>query len=381
MDMKICGQGSIIRRESKPKARCRKWELQVSCGMRPDGLGYQRRARRFEGTWSEAVAAMREFSEDVASERVCTDSTVAGYLDHWHARRVRRGELAARTLDGEVYRLNAVKARIGGMKMSKVTAGTIEDMYADFAQGQTPSGKPYSPKSTAGIHKTLRAAFNQAVRDDVIRKSPFEYVREPKVPRNSRRALTKEELSRLLDALDTSNYMQLCVFLCAVAGLRRSEALALVWGDIEGDVLRVEKSLDEQGRVKPTKSGESRYIPLPGFAVDALEEERARQEGLWPVEDDWPVVTPGCSEIVLPHSVSQWWRRSRAEFGLDGRVLHELRHTYVTQLARAGVNPRTIQELAGHADEEVTRLVYTHADMGMKREAVAAMAATLDKAS
>lgn len=66
---------------------------------------------------------------------------------------------------------------------------------------------------------------------------------------------------------------------------------------------------------------------------------------------------------------STWWKRDRAAFGLDGWCLHELRHSYLSMLAEQGVHPKVMQELAGHANAQITMDIYTHVNMDQKREA------------
>ena len=72
---------------------------------------------------------------------------------------------------------------------------------------------------------------------------------------------------------------------------------------------------------------------------------------------------------VHPDVMERWWRADRAGLGCEGFCIHELRHTYLTALARAGVHPKVMQALAGHANSAVTMEIYTHADMGGKRDA------------
>lgn len=73
---------------------------------------------------------------------------------------------------------------------------------------------------------------------------------------------------------------------------------------------------------------------------------------------------------LKPNAVTHWWARHRAEYGCDGVTLHELRHSYITSLARAGVHPRVMQDLAGHSSPRVTMEIYAHVTLADKRAAV-----------
>ena len=75
--------------------------------------------------------------------------------------------------------------------------------------------------------------------------------------------------------------------------------------------------------------------------------------------------------------MEKWWGRDRDGLGAGGYTIHELRHSYPTALARAGVHPKVMQELAGHASSAITMDIYTHVDMSGKRKAAEALAAAL----
>ena len=73
---------------------------------------------------------------------------------------------------------------------------------------------------------------------------------------------------------------------------------------------------------------------------------------------------------MLPHSSTRWWTRERKGLGLEGWTLHELRHSYITELARRKVDPKVLQTIAGHAKFSTTMDIYTHVDMEDKKDAL-----------
>lgn len=65
------GSGSIVQIDKdKTRARCRKWRLKVSTGKDPRTGKYGSKSRRFEGTYTQAKAALREFVEEVEGDKV-----------------------------------------------------------------------------------------------------------------------------------------------------------------------------------------------------------------------------------------------------------------------------------------------------------------------
>ena len=80
---------------------------------------------------------------------------------------------------------------------------------------------------------------------------------------------------------------------------------------------------------------------------------------------------------MRPDSLTQWWGEHRDGYGLRGWTLHELRHSYLSELARQGVPPKVMQLLAGHSKIQTTLSIYTHADLSQKRQAVDGFESTL----
>ena len=123
-------------------------------------------------------------------------------------------------------------------------------------------------------------------------------------------------------------------------GLRRGEAAALSWGDIDGDVMRVRKNLNTDGTLGNTKTGAGRRdLPIPPHVVDALKRRREAAEsdfaklaeaGIKPMPDTatWSqiaVCVTEDGERVTLGAVNGWWQRHRAKLGMTC-TMHDLRH-------------------------------------------------------
>ena len=73
---------------------------------------------------------------------------------------------------------------------------------------------------------------------------------------------------------------------------------------------------------------------------------------------------------ILPHSITNPWKRLVKKAGFMGIRLHDSRHTHVTLMLKQGVNPKTVAERLGHASVVITLDTYSHVLPGI-REAVA----------
>ncbi len=165
--------------------------------------------------------------------------------------------------------------------------------------------------------------------------------------RRRRRALTVEQLRRLLDVAPADREL---VYLTAVyTGLRRSELEALRWGDVR--LLATTPYI--QLRAEATKAHRADRVPLRTELASALRQARPTAAG------DGAPVFPGMPTMAnyrtdlrgagIPYKDAQ---KRQADF-------HALRHTFGTMLAQSGTGVRTAMELMRHTDAKLTMNVYT----------------------
>lgn len=132
------------------------------------------------------------------------------------------------------------------------------------------------------VHSTLRAALEDAMREEIIEKNVAKLVRPPSVPRQERTPLTVDEVREFLRANRDDRLYALYVVI-ALLGLRRSEVLGLHWSDVdlEHGVLAVRRGLHrvagELKLMEPKTRRSRRSLPLPGFVGDALAEHAKLQ--------------------------------------------------------------------------------------------------------
>jgi len=168
-------------------------------------------------------------------------------------------------------------------------------------------------------------------------------------PRKIIRALTLLEYHSLLEACPSDFYLTI-IRLAAEAGLRRNEILNLRWKDFDRSryvlTIRDGKNGDEEAALSDTLG----YLVLHNLEEDA---------------EMWAKISPRTlnrrfSEIVKMAEIQPC-------------TLHDLRRTFCTNLAKAGVNQFVIQRLARHASAATTAKYYQHIDLKTKQKALARM--------
>ena len=167
----------------------------------------------------------------------------------------------------------------------------------------------------------------------------------PKAPRRLPTVLTREEVTRLIDAARTLADRTMLMVLYST-GMRNAEMRHLGVADIDSQSMLI--------HIQHGKGGRDRYVPLSRTLLDTL-----RVYWRWMTPKTWlfPGTVAGwrADKPITPKVV---WEATRAQ--LEKRVsAHVLRHSYATHLVEAGADLRTVQLLLGHVKLEHT-VLYVH---------------------
>ena len=154
-------------------------------------------------------------------------------------------------------------------------------------------------------------------------------------------------------------------------GYRRGELLALQWSDLDLQTgsLEISKSLEQTKaglRVKSTKSEEPRGVALPEWALEVLQRRRAERDsdrvmfGRNYVDNDLIFCQPA-GEYYSPDRIGARVAELMRKVGLQGVSLHSLRHSHASILLSKGFRSSVVSERLGHADQNITLSIYSHA--------------------
>jgi integrase len=211
-------------------------------------------------------------------------------------------------------------------------------------------------------------------------------------------AWTAEQLAAFLGWSAGSSQHHAGWRLLAYTGMRRGEALALRWRDVNLDagtvsvrrsagVIRVkgEGAAIEEG---DTKSGKPRVVDLDAATVAVLRAHR-KQRGSMALQlarDDALVLGDQEGRHLHPERFTRTFGAevARCRKALGGSAvpvirLHDLRHTHATLLLLAGVPVHVVSERLGHASPVITMQVYAHVLPGSQREAAELFASLVER--
>jgi integrase len=233
----------------------------------------------------------------------------------------------------------------GALRLDQIDARAIDLFLADLRET-----KHLSPKSCVNILTTLRRILASAVEWGQLGAIPK--MRRLRVPEAPFDFLTREESTRFVAAARDPQERALLLF-ALHTGARAGEELAVTWSDLEGVAVVFRRSTT-RGVTGPTKSGRERSVPVTRVLAEALETlRRERREGSALIFQSSQGNALGLSALhACLHQAS-------ARAGIRRIRWHDLRHTFASTLAMAGVPVPQIQKFLGHASIGQT-LRYAH---------------------
>ena len=228
----------------------------------------------------------------------------------------------------------------GDVWLEKLTPGVMERYIAHRA------GLVKAPTVNREI-RTLKAIFERAKRRTYLKRNPLRGLKPLREPERTLRVLTAEEVEKLLTACPSGAWRAF-VFLALTTGMRRGELTALQWADVdvEGGCLEVRCTEHHL-----TKSGRNRTIALTPDGSTLLAGLRRK------ATTDWIFA----NRFGRPwgESTLRSFRKIVKAAEIARCTPHDLRRTFCSHLAMAGVSEAVVMKIAGHASADTTRKHYT----------------------
>lgn len=253
----------------------------------------------------------------------------------------------------------------------------VRPFHAQQVLDQSPARSKSESDKLIG---TMRQIFERAEINGLIERNPAKGLVPAPTKEGHRRALTADEQRTFMEAAK-HHRGGLWARLMLQCGLRRGETIPLRWGDIDREhkLLRVNKAVEfasgNQGTEKQPKTNAGvRYVPIPDdLLADLLLRKPPHTHGNNYIfhNDNGKRMTETKIRRMWNSFMRTWditagaelYRNKIVKHAIDQDITpHYLRHTYVTNLIRAGYDLKTVQYLAGHADIRTTANIYSHFD-------------------
>lgn len=328
--------------------------------------------KKYEATGKTEAEASIKLAEKIAAakrgeETINSSMTVNAWYKEWMETYKKPKGLTAKSLGMYDQKYNKyIKPSIGTMKLKDV-----KDVHLQrILNGQAGMSASHVKK----VRMVLQEMFKRARQSRIIPYDPAELLELPSVKQGKRRSITEEERKAIL-AVAEMHRSGLWILTLLYTGMRPGETAALTWNDVdfknnEIHVHAAKESGSTAIKGPKTEAG-VRDIPIHSELRKRLLKAKGKPFS--------PVFPTGAGNFQNENSLRRLWTGFLRELDIymgaeternkivksvvaDDLTPYCLRHTFCTDLQRAGVPINIAKELMGHSDIQTTANIYTHRD-------------------
>ena len=313
----------------------------------------KRQRAALEAAEAAKIQTMRQYSERVFMPAVAlrapenTRSSYQGNLNRW------------------------IYPALGDMKLPEITSAQISALLLDMqARGRANA-------TAVKVYTILKSLFKMAYLADMIDRNPMDKVERPKprkdeIKPQTAQAYTAQEVRDILTALEGEPLKwRAFIHLLIDTGVRRGEALAVQWEDIDfqENTILICRNLcytpDKGIYLDTPKNGRCRMVDVGEDTLQLLKQIREQQGA----GGKYIFTQDNSLEPMHPTSPTHYFRQFSKRNGIKDFHPHKLRHTFASVAITAGADVVSVSETLGHSDTAVTLRMYTHANDESRRRA------------
>ena len=357
------------------------FQIRVSCGY-----DYKGRQRTKSMTYKPKAKSPKQIEKEVQKQAIlfeqqCSEQPLqqkikfADLADEWLAFETEKGKLKIGSL--EVYK--GLRERtynyLGHMYIENITRKVVQKFIFALAKGEDGK-KPLKQKTQKNYLAFVSNAFTYAVKNEYIKESPCKAIEVTETESEERDPYTRDEEVALLKKLNEKGaptHYKVFFMLLIHLGMRKGEALAIEWKDIDFSAKSVFIRRNSQYRnsstgvytTLPKTKGSIRCLKLPDEIIDLLPKLKAEQEELKKnVGDNWVehdrLFTAWDGNPMHPSRPYNWLKNFCERENLPFKGLHNFRHALVTNLVHERTDIATVSSIVGHSNPNITLGIYTH---------------------
>lgn len=271
---------------------------------------------------------------------------------------------------------NYIIPQLGNIKVKKISQPMINEYIQELNKnGRKDKKGGLAAKSVKEVIGVFKQILQYAKKEYDFYLPDFEYCL-PKSKVHEIQTLTHEEQERLTTYLiQNMDRINLGLLICLLTGLRIGEVCALKYENIDKNktCIKVEKTLQRIKNMEPNavhktiviidnpKSTASiREVPLKEFLLNHINRFKGSNSDF--------ILTGSTRKYIEPRILQNRFKRVLREVKIKEVNYHVLRHTFATNAIESGCDPKTLSELLGHSDVQLTLRTYVHSSYELKQK-------------
>ncbi len=272
---------------------------------------------------------------------------------------------------------NHIIPKLGNYYLNELNHKVIQDFLLELSKnGRKDNTGGLAEKTIKDITIIIKGSIKKGINEDKIKhiELTFNYPKDNK--ENKLYVLTKREQNKITNyVLENINSRNIGLLISLYSGIRIGELCALRWEDIDlkKNCLTVNKTIqrvyikDKDKNVSkviittPKTKNANREIPINKDFLEILKKVKS---------DKKHYVLTGNEKYIEPRTYRKYFNKILDELKIKHFNFHSLRHTFATNCISLGVDYKTVSELLGHANVNITLNLYVHPRYSQKKKCI-----------
>ena len=357
-----------------------RYQTKIYLGISDDGK------KQFKYLYADSQKDLSKMEADLRAkfERGIDLMTLNDTYSEWLERLkvVKEIELKENEYRTFIARASYFVSFFGDVPLKEIRQQNIQPAINAVYKFNPATGKPSAKRTIERYLQAASAVFEYAIDERATDFNPCKHVKIPwDAEVTERRALSPKERQWVED---TPHRAQTAAMLMMYSGLRRGEATALLWSDIDlkNKTITVNKSYDFKNNIikSPKTASGTRVVSIPDKLASYL--ANIDRKSIY-------VLTSATGKMMSDTAWKRLWDSYLCDLNLKyglsldrknkydpkGHIVtielftpHCLRHTFCTIMYEAGIDVLTAKEQMGHSDIKTTLAIYTHLDGQHKKK-------------
>ena len=272
---------------------------------------------------------------------------------------------------------NHIIPKLGNYYLNELNHKVIQDFLLELSKnGRKDNTGGLAEKTIKDITIIIKGSIKKGINEDKIKhiELTFNYPKDNK--ENKLYVLTKREQNKITNyVLENINSRNIGLLISLYSGIRIGELCALRWEDVDfkKNCLTINKTIqrvyikDKNKNISkviittPKTKNANREIPINKDFLEILKKVKS---------DKKHYVLTGNEKYIEPRTYRKHFNKVLDELKIKHFNFHSLRHTFATNCISLGVDYKTVSELLGHANVNITLNLYVHPRYSQKKKCI-----------
>lgn len=272
---------------------------------------------------------------------------------------------------------NHIIPKLGNYYLNELNHKVIQDFLLELSKnGRKDNTGGLAEKTIKDITIIIKGSIKKGINEDKIKhiELTFNYPKDNK--ENKLYVLTKREQNKITNyVLENINSRNIGLLISLYSGIRIGELCALKWEDVDfkKNCLTINKTIqrvyikDKNKNISkviittPKTKNANREIPINKDFLEILKKVKS---------DKKHYILTGNEKYIEPRTYRKYFNKILDELRIKHFNFHSLRHTFATNCISLGVDYKTVSELLGHANVNITLNLYVHPRYSQKKKCI-----------